>query len=116
MQNVRFELAGAGYLSRKLEKYILSLNLGKKCRLIGYLDHKKLGKKMREADILCLPSISESWGNVITEAMACGTPVVGSNIGGIPEQIISDDYGYLCDPNSSQDIAEKILEQKQELR
>ncbi len=86
-----------------------SLGIGDRCEFIGHIPPAELAEVMRLSDVLCLPSISEGWGNVITEAMACGTPVVGANVGGIPEQIISDEYGFLCDPYSPEDIAEKIL-------
>jgi len=58
-------------------------------------------------DLLILPSISESFGLVLLEALACGKPVIGSNIPGIRE-IINDKVGLLVNPNNPQEIADTI--------
>ena len=66
-------------------------------------------------DLLILPSFTESFGLVLIEALACGKPVIGSNIGGIKE-IITDNVGLLIDPNDSKDLAnaiDKILQDKE---
>jgi len=107
--NVQFRIVGAGPLKDEILKVITRYDIQNSITFLGQLDHWRLAMEMENADLLCLPSISEGWPNVVMEAMSCGTPVVGANVGGIPEQIISDDYGYLCDPNSSEDIAEKLL-------
>jgi len=60
-------------------------------------------------DVFVLPSkIRESFGMVLVEAMACGIPVIGSNIGGIPE-IIKDSFnGYLFEPGNEKDLTDKL--------
>ena len=55
-------------------------------------------------DVLILPSFSESFGLVLIEALACGKPVIGSDVGGISE-IITDDVGMLIDPTKVSSIA-----------
>ena len=59
------------------------------------------------ADVLILPSFSESFGLVLIEALACGKPVIGSDVGGISE-IINDDVGLLVNPNKISSIAQAI--------
>lgn len=56
--------------------------------------------------IFILPSFYEGFGLPLLEAMACGTPVIGSNVSSIPEVI--GDAGLLCDPHNAHDIAAKI--------
>ncbi len=56
-------------------------------------------------DLFCLCSAREGWPNVVLEAMACGKPVVASRAGGIPEVIISPDYGLLVDHPSGDSFA-----------
>jgi glycosyltransferase involved in cell wall biosynthesis len=58
-------------------------------------------------DVLVLPSLSESFGLVLIEALACGKPVIGSNVGGITE-IITEDVGLLVNPNKISSIASAI--------
>ena len=58
-------------------------------------------------DMLVLPSFSESFGLVLIEALACGKPVIGSNVGGISE-IITEDVGLLINPNDSSTLSDAI--------
>ena len=58
-------------------------------------------------DVLVLPSFSESFGLVLIEALACGKPVIGSDVGGISE-IINDDVGLLVNPKKVSSIAKAI--------
>jgi len=73
-------------------------------RELGVAEHVKfLGKQhalvdlLSAADIFLLPSQSESFGLSALEAMSCGTPVVASNIGGIPEVVIHGESGYVAE-------------------
>ncbi|WP_296880930.1 glycosyltransferase family 4 protein [uncultured Methanobrevibacter sp.] len=64
-------------------------------------------KIIPSCDVLVLPSFSESFGLVLIEALSCGKPVIGSNVGGIIE-IITDDVGLLVNPNKVSSIAGAI--------
>lgn len=60
------------------------------------------------ATLLCMPTTSDNLPNTIVEAMACGLPVVGSNIGGLPQMIDSNVNGYLAAPRNAIDFAQGI--------
>jgi teichuronic acid biosynthesis glycosyltransferase TuaC len=62
---------------------------------------------MAAADLVTLPSYMEGCPNVILEALACGRPVVATNVGGIPE-IMSDDCGYLVAPRDADALAHAL--------
>lgn len=68
---------------------------------------KDVEKIIPTTDLLVLPSFTESFGLVLLEALACGKPVIGSNIGGIKE-IITEDVGLLINPNDKEDLANAI--------
>ncbi|MEM1672680.1 MAG: glycosyltransferase [Archaeoglobaceae archaeon] len=102
-------IGGEGPLKKKLEDQIKKLNLQEHVKLLGFIPDEELYLWMNAADIFVLPSLSESFGVVQIEAMACGTPVVATINGGSEEIIISEDYGLLCKPGDAKDLAEKIL-------
>ena len=61
------------------------------------------------ADFLMLPSIADNYPNIMCEALACGTPVVGFDIGGLPDLITSEKTGYLAKPFDLKQLQQGIL-------
>lgn len=102
-------IVGEGLYRFKLENQIKELHLEKEVRLIGAKPHNELYKWYGSADLFCLASFREGWPNVIFESLACGTPVVATNVDGIPEVICSEDYGILVDEQDSKKIAQAII-------
>lgn len=79
------------------------------CNFLGYLnDEIALIVAYNASDIFVSSSLAENYPNVIMEAMACGLPCVGFNIGGIPEQICHKVNGYIATPKDSEDLANGI--------
>jgi glycosyltransferase involved in cell wall biosynthesis len=60
------------------------------------------------ADIFVIPSLQESFGQTALEALACATPVIGSNVGGIPDMVLDNQTGYLVPPADSRALANAI--------
>lgn len=71
------------------------LHLGGRVSFLG--SFPKVEELLAIGDLFLLPSSKESFGLVALEAMACGLPVVASNIGGIPEVVVHDETGYMHD-------------------
>jgi len=100
-------IVGEGSSRRALEQLIDSLGLGEHVYLAGAIPHHELYVWYSAADLFCLASSREGWPNVVLEALASGTPVVATDIWGIPEIICSDKLGILT-KRSEQDLAAGI--------
>jgi glycosyltransferase involved in cell wall biosynthesis len=92
-----------------LRKQVAGLNLNGRVHFTGPLPRPELARRMAGASVLVLPSYSEGFGRVVLEAMATGTPVIGSRVGGIPELIEDGARGFLVPPGDERALAEKIL-------
>ncbi|GAB4554285.1 MAG: glycosyltransferase family 4 protein [Geothermobacteraceae bacterium] len=82
---VELLLVGQGPFERSLREKVTSLGLDRRVRFLGGQPLEKIPMFMNACDLLCLPSYMEGVPNVILEAMACGLPVVATDVGGIPE-------------------------------
>lgn len=90
-----------------LKGYIQLRNVTKQT-IVKIFDLNEMPEVYREADLFVLASENETFGQVFIEAMACGTPVIGTKVGGIPE-IITDSYnGYLVIPDDASILVQKI--------
>lgn len=92
-----FELAivGKGPEQKNINDYIQKNNLGDSVNFIGALAHEQLNNQLAKAHALILPSYREGVPNVIMEALATGTPVIATAVGGIPEVLQNKVNGIL---------------------
>lgn len=93
----RLALVGDGPERESVERQAEDMGIIERVDFLG--DQEFVAELLPAADVFLLPSQHESFGLAALEAMACGVPVVGSRIGGLPEVIIHEETGYLCDPN-----------------
>ena len=77
-------------------------------RLIGNKPHEQLNGWINAADFVCLPSYAEGVPNSLLEAMACGKPVIATNVGGIPE-IVCEDAGILVAAGDTDALAAAMV-------
>ncbi|MBW5447008.1 glycosyltransferase [Cohnella sp. CFH 77786] len=70
-------------------------------RFPGALPQPELRRWMAACDALIFPSPTETFGNVVLEAMACGLPVVGANAGAVPDTVRHGEDGLLCEPGDA---------------
>ena len=107
-------IVGDGPLSKKLRKKVEDENIPDVIFTGSRTDVENI---IPNCDFLVLPSFSESFGLVLIEALACGKPVIGSDVGGISE-IINEDVGLLVNPNDISLISNSIdrLVDDEELR
>ncbi|MCH2464906.1 MAG: N-acetyl-alpha-D-glucosaminyl L-malate synthase BshA [Gemmatimonadetes bacterium] len=78
--------------------------LGLQDRVVFLGEYTPVQELLSCADLFLLPSESESFGLAALEAMACGSPVIASRVGGLPEVIIDGETGYLCEPGDIDDM------------
>ena len=97
-------IVGDGPLFKKLSKKVEEENIHD---VIFTGSRNDVENIIPSCDVLVLPSYSESFGLVLIEALACGKPVIGSDVGGITE-IINNDVGLLVNPNKVSSIAKAI--------
>jgi glycosyltransferase involved in cell wall biosynthesis len=99
-----FELRVTGGLRRDTASFVDAPNI----RYLGRLSEEELIRQINEADIAFQPSRREGFGLSILEAMACGKPIVSSNASAIPEVVVHEKGGYLCEAGSVSQLVEAI--------
>ena len=90
MPDTRLVLVGDGPARESLERQFAGLPVN----FMGYLRGERLSKAYASADIFVFPSRLETFGLVVTEAMAAGLPVVASRVGGVADVVREGDTGY----------------------
>ena len=88
----------------------IQLQIPFKTHAIGYVsDEKKIIDIYNAIDVYVTPSMQDNLPNTIMEAMACGVPCVGFNIGGVPELINHGINGFIAEPKNVDSLAEGII-------
>lgn len=105
----RLLLVGDGPERRNLEDIVNDNGLQEKINFIGRVGNDDVPKYMSIADVFVLPSLSESFGMVNLEAMACGLPIVATRVDGVPEVVKDGENGFLVEPGNPGQIAAKVI-------
>lgn len=101
-------IAGAGELEAELRAFVATHGLNN-VKFLGHLDTAQLTRTMQGALFTVQPSEwYENYSMTVIESLACGTPVVGARIGGIPEQIRDGRNGLLFESGNAAELAEKM--------
>jgi glycosyltransferase involved in cell wall biosynthesis len=98
----------SGDYFNSLRDYIYANHLDDRIKMLGPKNPMEIAEELKVCLALCLPSVYESFGMVLAEAMAMGKPVIASNVGGIP-YLVKDGYnGFLIEPGNIEQMVEKI--------
>ena len=92
-------IAGRGPEEGRLRRLAEEHGLEHRVRFTGVLAHESLGPWYAAADLFALATEREGWPNAILESLACGTPVVATRVGGVPEILRSDRVGIMVEPS-----------------
>ncbi len=102
------EIVGAGSDELSLRQLAASLGISDRVFFSGSPDRDSVAKRYREADIFTLASWEEAFGDAFAEALASGLPIVGTNVGGIPELVRHGENGLLVPPRDAVALASAI--------
>ena len=105
---LRLLVAGTGAMRQPMLDYLNTQALADKVMLLGGVAHNQLPALMQHAELVVLPSYHEGVPNVLLEAMAAGTAVVATAVGGIPE-IVAPDVSGLLVPDTNPAILAEVL-------
>ncbi|QQG46185.1 MAG: glycosyltransferase family 4 protein [Candidatus Niyogibacteria bacterium] len=101
-------IAGRGDLEKELKKLTSDLKIEKRVRFLGNVGHRDLAKYYAISHLFVRPSRSEGLGSAFLEAMAAGLPIIGTNVGGIPDFLRDGSNGLFCEIDDPKDLAFKI--------
>ncbi len=107
---VHFFIAGTGTYSDELRRMVDELGVADFVTFTGFLEDEELRLHYAAADVAVAPSIYEPFGLVAIEAMACGTPVVVGDTGGLREIVSAGDTGLRVPPDDPDALADAIVE------
>ena len=105
LPDVSLMLAGFGEAEGEYRRLAAKLGVADRLHFAGSVPHNELPSLFCAADIMALVSENEGLANAWVEALACGTPIIASNVGGAPELIRSPDAGRIVEPEVSEIVA-----------
>jgi glycosyltransferase involved in cell wall biosynthesis len=98
-----------GNIQKQLEEQVSRLKLEKNVRFLGAYSSKKLKEPLSSADLFVLATANEGWANVFLEAMACGLPVITTDVGGNKEVVCDSNFGTITPFGNSESLLTALL-------
>lgn len=109
IEHVPATLTVVGATRADVHRYMTDPEAEQRVEALGRVDHDELWQRLHEADVMCAPSLSgESFGMILTEAFAAGTPVIASAIAGYSDVVTDGVDGVLVPPADPQRLAEEL--------
>lgn len=97
------------YIQKKIDYLVNRLGLSERIRFLGEWDRDKTPDFYKAIDIFTLPSETEGLPLTVIEAMLSGLPVIGTTVGGIPEEVVDGKTGFLIPPKNPDRLAEATI-------
>ena len=102
-------MIGDGDLRDEIKHLLIKNNIQGDVKLLNWVENKQLPLYLNDIKIVVIPSDYEGLSNLILEAMACGTIVLATPVGGIPDLIREGETGFIMENNSPECIAENAI-------
>ena len=99
-----------GDCSAMLRELVSRLDLARRVRFLGPLDPSDLNIPLSAADLFVLPTRNEGWANVFLEAMACGLPVITTDVGGNAEVVCRPELGTIVPDGDQRELGRAMEE------
>ncbi|WP_068472676.1 glycosyltransferase family 4 protein [Saccharicrinis aurantiacus] len=106
----KYTIAGDGALNERLKYLVHLYGLQDKVIFVGAITKGEILSYLRKTDIYLQPSLEEGFCNAILEAQSCQCLCIASNVGGLRENIVDDESGWLVKKRSPDAIANKVIE------
>lgn len=108
-QDLRVLIGGDGDLKETIASSLQEQGVSTRVDLPGWISHDDLPRYLNQLRLLVLPSYTEGLPNIMLEAMACGTPVLATPVGAIPDVIVDGKTGFIMENNTPECIAENVI-------
>jgi glycosyltransferase involved in cell wall biosynthesis len=109
IKDIRLYVAGTGPDMNKLKNLVKNLNLEKNVIFLGFISEENKFSYMKSMDVFVLATYWESFPIVLLEAMACGKPIITTDVAGNPFAVIDGINGFLVKPGNWRQISEKLI-------
>lgn len=106
--NVRLSIAGSGPQRRELEELVEQLNLGEVVIFTGKLNPDEVAALYQQADVMLNPTTVDNMPNSVLESLACGVPVVTTNVGGVPYIVENEKNALMVNAGDAEAMAKQV--------
>lgn len=107
--HARLTIAGSGPEESRLRDLARTLQVSESVSFVGRLDREVMASLYRTADVMLNPSLADNMPNSVLEALACGVPVVSTNVGGVPYLVKDGETALLVAPSSPSAMADACI-------
>jgi teichuronic acid biosynthesis glycosyltransferase TuaC len=105
----RLTICGSGPEKSKLQQLASDLGIGEAVTFAGNIDNDSIAELYQSADIMLNTSLADNMPVSVLEALACGVPIVSTNVGGVPYLVTHEKTALLAEPRDYKVMAERVL-------
>ena len=108
-ETIKVIIVGRGKLEDETKQFLAKYGLQKKIEFRAYVDYDSMPELLNRIRLIVMPSYSEGLPNILLEAMACGTAVLATSVGAIPDIVQDGKTGFILESNNPIRMSERIM-------